>query len=77
MMKKQNKRNYEYHKAFTKQSPEIQKMLSAGEKPGRGVVKALTVKKKKPKAVVKKKKKLTIFQKTKKRLKKVFGKGGY
>ncbi len=71
MMKKQP--HYEYSREFKKQTPEIKAMISAGEKPGRGVIKAITTKKKKPKAAAKKKKKKsTILQRTKKRLKKVF-----
>ncbi|KKN19339.1 hypothetical protein LCGC14_0946740 [marine sediment metagenome] len=69
-------RHYEYHREFKKQTPGMKAMISAGEKPGSGVIKALAMKKKKPKAPVKKKK-LNIFQKAKKRLKKVFGKKGY
>ncbi len=56
---------YEYHRALKRQSPEIQAMIHAGEKADE---KAAAKRKKK-----KKKKKLTLSQKTRKRLRKVFG----
>ncbi|KKL50803.1 hypothetical protein LCGC14_2301880 [marine sediment metagenome] len=55
--------HYEYTRVLKKQSPAVQKMITAGEKPGSGVIKPLTTKKKK----------LSLLQKTKKRLRKVFG----
>ena len=72
------KKEYEYTRELKKQPQGIQDMISAGEKPGYGVIKPLTVKKKKPKVSAKKKqakkkKKPTLLQKTKKRLKKTFG----
>ncbi|KKN60038.1 hypothetical protein LCGC14_0536250 [marine sediment metagenome] len=79
---------YEYTRALKKQPQAIQDMINAGEKEAQAravkkkaakiaAVKSMTTTKKKPMVPVKMKKKPTLFQKTRKRLRKVFGRKGY
>ncbi len=60
-------RPYEYAKALKRQSPGIQAMIREGEKKDEKKAKEKAAKLKK-----KRKKKLTLLQKTKKRLRRVF-----